>query len=77
MNEILSRFITIFGLAIGLVLGITIVILEIIFIVRIWVIVRYHYYKIKDKEKSEKIKREYHKLIQDEKTNDEIIEIEE
>ena len=48
-------------------------ILSIIFSVRVWVIVRYHYYKIKDEERAKKIKREYHELIQEEKET-EIIE---
>ena len=48
-------------------------ILSIIFSVRVWVIVRYHYYKIKDKERAEKIKREYHELIQEERQKTETI----
>lgn len=52
-------------------------ILSIIFSVRVWIIVKYHYYKIKDEERTKKIKREYHELIQEEKETEIIENLEE
>ena len=62
---------------ISITLGIIGTILSIIFAIRIWVIVRYHYYKIKDEERAKKIKREYHELIQEEKETEIIENLEE
>ena len=61
------------NLIIGIIISVISLVLHIIFIIRVWVIVRYHYYKIKDEERAKKIKREYHELIQEEKET-EIIE---
>ena len=55
------------NLIIGIIISVISLVLHIIFIIRVWTIVRYHYYKIKNEERAEKIKREYHELIQEEK----------